>query len=627
VRADRSIEVLRVITYDSFRYEGFRVQEVWAGDGKADADQLSATFTLKRADVFDEVDGVKRSKEDYVQPLVIQYTAHLRDGSVRTGSGEITERIVSGPRAGDREPPWRNQRWYLPSKGDSFELIGKVANATLFRLITKKYVEHPFIAPYRDRPEFKSKFHFLISDRTDFKFLRKNPGTIRVVNKVVDPVSLTEAAVKRDAYAPTLAEKAAAFDRNFSEDHLNELGLYASAYYEDGKVARQVANGDGALWSGMYAASQAMRWLSTKEPEALANFKRITKGLMLLMDLTGDPAEFARTAEPYHGESLSAPWKRGAAPFEHLKYIEGGNNDMVKGLFHAFAWAFEILPAGDPFRAEVAAHAKRLPGLKVNKELNHVRNLFFSQGLSALADHDEKALASYFRTFRLRIFPLDYLGLEQGYYLGGVADWSGINLKMVSQVTEMLIANQVYREFPDAKAKKKAVAVLKNGRKNLVGTWATYATARRDFVTAAAYAFGATAGPLGLPESTKPASWPKQILWQSSLGDVAWKLREFPTVRARHVISFNFSRDPAWCPSAWPRQPWKVYSESDPIESFFQSAYEYPIFERGGVGSDNFWTNGIEYENRGPLPSDHGRVDYLYTYWMSRLGGLLGDHS
>lgn len=621
--AGGGLEILRVVTYDTFRFEGFRVQEVWAGKGTVDAEGIRATFLLKRAESFDSVDGLKRAPEDYARPLEVQYHASLTTGAVASDA-VAAERIDPAGHAGSEEPSWKNERWYMPTKGESYALLGALANATLFRSITKKYVSHPFIAPYKDRPEFRSKFHFVITDRTDFSFHRAHPDTLRVVNKISDPIALTEASVKRDAFAPTLAEKAAAFDLSFSSDHLNELGLYVSAWREEGKPLRQAANGDGALWCGMYAGSQAMRWLTTRDPQALANFRRIVKGLMLLMDITGDPREFARTAEPYHGEALSPPWKRGAAPFAHLMYIEGGNNDMVKGLFHAFAWAFEILPESDPLRAEVAAHAKRLPKLKVNKEINHVRNIFFSHGLAALAGA-EGALASFFRVYGTTIVHVDSLGLEQGYYMGGVADWSGINLKMVSQVTEVLIANQIHRRF--AAARRKTELVLRNARRNLVGTWGTYATARKDFFTAAAHAFGANTGPLGLPENTRPATWARRDLWNLSLEDVAWRLREFPTLRARHVITFNFSRQPHWSPSAWPSRPWKVYSENDPIENFFQSAYEYPIFERGGVGSDNFWSNGIEFSNGGPTFSEHGRVDYLYTYWMARLGGLVDTGS
>src|SRR5262245_18391254 len=117
-----------------------------------------------------------------------------------------------------------------------------------------------------------------------------------------------------------------------ADHHLKELGLYSTALYnDDGGPAGYAANGDGAVWSGMYAGSQALRWLVTKDPKALANYKRVVKGLMLLMDITDSSEEVVRTAHLFkEGETLNHPWARGQGRFAHIKYIKGGNNDMIK---------------------------------------------------------------------------------------------------------------------------------------------------------------------------------------------------------------------------------------------------------------------------------------------------------
>src|SRR5262249_40369424 len=147
----------------------------------------------------------------------------------------------------------------------------------------------------------------------------------------------------------------------------------------------------------------------------LTNYKRVTKGLMLLMDLTGDPQEFARTADPVvQGEKLTEPWRISVSPYQNIKYLLGGNNDMVKGLFHAFAWAYQILPANDPFLAEVDEHAKRMPILRVAaREKSHPGNMFSAAGLAALSSQDPEDLNKYLQFYASPIKPIDTLNLDK----------------------------------------------------------------------------------------------------------------------------------------------------------------------------------------------------------------------
>lgn len=626
-RADGAADVFRTVVYRDFRFDGLTVQEVWAGTGRPGAGGVRAIFELKQADLFFEVDDLARTDEQFRAKRRIEYAASFTEGKASwTGpdGARIVERVEAGASAAGDEPPWRDRRTRLRSRGDSHAFLAKILLATAFRPILTKYRDSAFVRAGQSRPECRTEDQFFVLDPTDFEFLRANPGAIRVANKVVDPISMYESALRRAAYAPTLAEKAGFFDRQVEEDHLNELGLFSIAILDErGRVRELVPNGDGALWSGMYAGSQAMRWKATRDPRALANFERVVRGLMLLMDVTGDPEEFARTAHPMKpGEVPSPPWRQGAAPFERVKYMQGGNNDMIKGLFHAFAWAFEILPEGDPLRAEVAAHAARMPRLKPARSFQHVNNRFFATQLAALATGDESWTRQARLAYRWGIRTADLLKLDEGFYYGGIADWSGINLGMVGSLTSVLLTKQMAEKHPGSAAELEA---LKGSRRNLMELWATYATARRDFLTIAADAFGARDEALGLPPETRPARWPKQEMWASAVPGAVWIMREIPGDYARHDAAFDFTRKPDFCPSLWPIRPWKVFNEDNPIEYYQQAQEQAPLFEAAGLVDDNVWKTSFDYEGRMSRMGRHGRIDFLTVYWMGRLSGLFAD--
>ncbi|HEY9758326.1 MAG TPA: hypothetical protein V6C97_24385 [Oculatellaceae cyanobacterium] len=89
-----------------------------------------------------------------------------------------------------------------------------------------------------------------------------------------------------------------------------------------------------------------------------------------------------------------------------------------------------------------------------------------------------------------------------------------------------------------------------------------------------------------------------------------------------HAISFDYSMKPDWSVSAWPKQPWKYHFDK-PISDFYQGAYQYPIFEGVAVTGSNYWTHAFEIKGESSLDHQNGRPDYLYTYWIGRLSGLI----
>lgn len=628
-RADGDMDAIRQITYDDYLYDGLKVQENWTGLARVVKNRLYVIFRLKQADVLSAADGKTRTDIQFQRTFSVPYRVLLTKGTVHTlePSGETAE-VLSDFRPAGAQPIWKDQREAVPSKGDSFKIIGNYADSSMFMPVIIRYRTSNLLRPYLRRLDFKSGHNFFVFDPTDFDFLRANKNTIRVDNKVLDEISLLESEMRRDAYAYTLDEKAEVFDKEMPQYFLNDLGLFVSAIFDaNGKRVQVIPDGDGALWSGMYAGSQAMRWLVTKDAQALANYKRVTSGLMMLMDLSNDESEFARTAEIFKpGEKLDAPWRVGKAPHSEVKWVPGGNNDMIKGLFHAFAWGFEILPEKDPLRAEIASHALRLSKLKVSSEFGHPGNTFTSCGLACLAGGSPDELNRYLLFYNTVMQPIDFFNLDKGYYHSAIADWSGVNLNMVSSVTDILIAkNLAASKLAQSTAKQAELeSVLGKLRLKLMNSWSVYSDARRDFLTIAADTFGAkNTAVLNFPPKTMPLNWARKQDWPACLAQSIWGLREIPLLHPMHNFKFDYSNRQDWCPSPWPRLPWKDYTDEKPsVEYHLQSAYNYPVFERGCTDS-NLWTNAMEFQGSSQSAYRFGRMDYLHIYWMGRMSGLI----
>jgi hypothetical protein len=435
-------EVIRMVTYDRFSFEGLRVQEVWVGKGSLQNGELTVVYSLKQGDLISQSEHLKRTPEQFRSRVDVTANYAMDRAEFQNGGVSFTETVgmkkaLSGPL-----PLWRDERRVVQVQEREPSFVFQQAWKLLAERVIDWYRSQPEVQAYADRPEFQSQSHFVVWDPTDFDFYQRNPDLLRVVNKPLDEISMLESLLRRNAYAPMLIEKANHFESELHRYGLNDLGLYIRTEVDaNGNPVNQEPDGDCALWTGMYAGAQAMRFLTTKEPEALDNFKKSLRGLFLLMDVTGDPRQFARNVQRYvPGQNYGQNWQRGAAPFDQYMFLRIGNNDMFKGLIHSFAWAFKILPAGDELWPELKAHASRLTQLEI---ADKVQNQSPAAGLVALATHEASWRDRFVKAYKRLDAVEGLVGSSDGFYYHGVADWSGINLSMVSTITDILIAEQM----------------------------------------------------------------------------------------------------------------------------------------------------------------------------------------
>jgi len=111
------------------------------------------------------------------------------------------------------------------------------------------YHQLPQVSPFVDGPRFQEAIHFQTIDRTDFDYYRRHPGRLRVIDKVLDRISLAETEFRADAFRQRFAEKAEFYQEGLSGDLLGEHGMVVRGIDPEG-LAQPDSN--SALWTGVY---------------------------------------------------------------------------------------------------------------------------------------------------------------------------------------------------------------------------------------------------------------------------------------------------------------------------------------------------------------------------------------
>lgn len=611
---DGTYDVVRAITYINYYYEGFKVQEIWTGRAVADAKSLTVSYTLKQADYITRLGTQKRDPADFKTNLNIleHFTdsdkglaAQVSDRGISTYSEWITTR-----RDLEAAPLWVDQRTKLDAKGPDIPLVVRgVIKAFKLRI---GYEKDPLVKSYSQRKEYKEENPYMIFDPTDYEFYQKNKDILRVANKITDDISLAEVLVKRNAYAPTLEEKAQGYEKN-APSHINAAGMMVSRRIDKAtqQPTGEVYEGDSTLWTGMYIGSQAMRYMLTQDKTALENVRRSVKAMFILLDITGDPKEFARTLQPYDPNAqLSEKWHRGTGEFSQWMWLEGGNNDMVKGIAHSFLWASLVIPKSDTeIWNQLREKSLRLADLKVMDE--KPQNKPTAQGLAAWINDDKNLREKYinaYKSFRVKVSGYSF---NTDFYWHGSADWSGINLGMVGNITNIILADKLG-----------ATEIRDRLRERMMDEWVVYRPARRHLLTLATYAFAYRHGTRGdhFRKNSSDAEFDK------SLQESFWGMKEIPYPRPTFLdVDVDHSLNPEWCMSPIPRLFWKAANTPvPPVSYFYQGLYNYPIYELEAFDSTFIWKGGaFTYKTSHAAGVESAGMDYLYAYWVARYAELL----
>jgi len=154
----------------------------------------------------------------------------------------------------------------------------------------------------------------------------------------------------------TLAEQAEYFDRVAREQHLADDDTLRNLYLTEDlqQIQHWFQHPNVILWSGMYLASQALRYRVTGDEEAQDNARRVVAGLRDLTRVTGVEGLYGRTmvrpgvSYDYDGSGNPEIWPEStAAGYEGWRYNNDVSQDGYAGLMFGYGVALEHLKDKD----------------------------------------------------------------------------------------------------------------------------------------------------------------------------------------------------------------------------------------------------------------------------------------
>jgi hypothetical protein len=607
------LDVIRVISLEELVHPDGRVVDVvWTGRVESAApDSATLRISLLRADFIPRLGDLVRTESD-ATPLEVVGAVDVGENralSVTYSAAEdpgfaVTETGVLQGLPGD-EPIFRSGRSVRATHREP----DPISKALLFELFAS-YHELPAVEPFTDDPRFRRAVHFQVVERTDFDFYRANPDRLRVVNKVVDAISLAETEIRANAFRASFTDKAAFYQDGLTGEFVDATGMVLNGI---GAAGRPLPDNSSALWTGVYTWTQALRFRTTGEEEALDNLRRSLRGLLILMDITRDPRTFARTLRPA-GPPLTGPWRRGTGEFSHLDWMVGGNNDMSKGLLLGMIAGWEVLPENDPLRDEIRTHAldllalcvfledlppeceaddagPDLPGVGLNLDLPRV-NPPAAKLLAGITNEDERLIAAGLAGLR-RPLLFAYPDLGGGpIYVFGISDWSGNHVTLTSTlVLQWLLGRTDDQELERKWIRASAIA------------WGILERLEHPLHAALAVAVGAFGDPARRAEALEQA---------------LWGLRSFPLPKHPHPVDLRIRSD--FVMSPFPALPWRRDWETNPDRQ--QSIEARPMLEQV---IDRYRWNAQHFQigRSGLARRRVPGVDYLFLYWIARDGGLI----
>jgi hypothetical protein len=580
---DGKFKLSHIQQWEDAQFENEQVALAWEGQLEIQGGQLLAKTRLDQVGFITQYGDAKRTSApplNFVAQLYSSGTGRYSGVFVPEGADNSLEFYETWTWQSESdlgaEPIWRNRRQLIAGHKKPSALT----KAIVFNVF-KSFHKLDSVQPYVDRPEFQDAVHYWVFDPTDYGFYRKNPNVLRVIQKVVDPISLVETRIRNRAYRQTLQQKEQVFDGELeSQQFVNDVGMLTSS-------AGRSQN-DGMLWTGMYVASQALRYLAGGEQKAFDNMLKSLKGLILCYDITGEQGNFARTiAKKDSGETFDPKnWVPAKAPYQDYYWKLGGNNDMVKGFFVGFTFAYLALKKQGEEGQLIEKMAEVIEGLVNHNKtvmgstrlINRQVAMLMLQMLSGDPGERHKYHSKYKSLYYLTSSYVVGLGNGSSYVLG-MSDWSGNNLNMLCLLTLYTMASEV----EDSSAGRYAVGMARALGK--------FRNAR-----------------LGLFQQVYST-----IVDGRPTEDSLWVLREFPAPKMSY--SYDWRINPSFVISPIPDVPWKFDWKKEDRE---KTLTIYPLFEKN---PDTYqWKDPLAISGRASKEQEHG-ADFLFAYWFGRYYG------
>jgi len=583
----KTYQFVRLIEYVEAAFEGDAIAVAWAGTLDGAVEGFVAVTALAQIGFIDSYEEYERDPE-MTEPLPVQGTFTQTSEGAYQGQfvgGDLidaTETWTWSEPSGD-EPLWENQRQLIVAHAPPPDWLHD-----LFWLLFSSFHAREEMDPYRDRDDFNAAVHYTWLDPTDFDFYRENPDVLRVIQQVVDPISLAETRLRNRAYRQTLAEKADWYDQDMHDNHRNGAGFIANSWWEDEELVYD-ADMSGMLWTGVYIGSQALRYLSTGDEEALEHVVEGVQGQIVAYDIVPEIGQFARSIR-LHDDNMPGDWLRGEGDYSDYDYKPGGNNDMLHGYQVGFFFAHLAMPDEalyNGLRDELARvldeleqhHPDAGDGMINEMKMNML--LYMLTGELPYRQRYRQLL-----NFFLYDFFLEDLG-NGSFFIYGISDWSGDHLNAQS----MIVLTWMAEVLDDP-----SLPELQRGCRRTY--WHMHGARLPLFLT--------TMAALGYED-------PSPDLIEQGV----WRLREFPCPKVQLNIDWRINPDFTYSPI--PELPWKFdWATGDRLSGL----YGYTYFEQA-PGHFMYRSNPFRgyYGNESEVSLIS--AEYLYIYWLMMYRGLI----
>ncbi len=571
------------------QYQGVTVEDqrelwwVWQGEAQGDYRKIALTASLSKLDFVIKRGSLQRDPATDTPVAVTGTFAATGPGQL---GGTFSATGIDAKETWSHRVPSGAKPIFTAERTlkDAHDPPSASTKQGLFSTFSSYQSLAP-VQPYVNRPDFQAAVHGYYVDHTDFDFYQAHPNALRVVGKVIDDISLAETLLRANAYRYSLTAKAQKFQNDVDTRFMDpQVGMVVDGGPPSGPFQ---PSGDSALWTGTYVASQAYRYEATFEQKALSNLVTSLDALLKLQEIVaasqGNWSAFARTLRLATGNPTGL-WHAGTGPYANLEWLEGGNNDMIKGLLYGYFMGWKTLCGRSGYESycdRIKTNTKHLA-----EDVSVGQNDLENNWLAAVVTG----------TLKYRLKAEEYWIPEKAvmknnpvHYSQGISDWSGNHLRFVTLTIESLYANEANLGGDAQQAIKDNIDESHaNLEKQRFVVW--------HLLHAAVGSGGGASSPF--------------------LDDTKWRMREIPYPK----VSFDTDHriNPEFCMSPYPAFPWKNDWTNYPDPDRTGSLREVPYFEY--KNDVNLWKSGYEY--KGPSNYETPGVEVLHAYWYARKHGL-----
>ncbi len=596
---DGTYNVVRMVTYINYFYDGLKVQEVWTGKAVANNDSILISYDLRQGDYIKKIGSEKRSIAD--SGKTINVVSDFRTNEQKIIATEFSDikdskyqEWVSTRRELEPAPLWTYKIEILDLKGSNINAAEKKA---LFdqQIISSKSAQYE-----SNKTNVVKNFEHsdvkLLRDYSDFNFYKGNLDTIRVVNKIIDNISISESVSKRNAYAITVDQKSKSYEKNTKENHTNSLGLIvASDVFSNGHLKSNKPTKDSVFLTSVYVTTLSAKAALTDSEQDYEDLKRYSRNLLSVAQLSLARNKSIGAVHPASGlldlEQMKS-WENTNWGDKEVFLYEDKTKESQAAMLNAFLWSYQTLPSKDTaLKKELQDIIQQLLQQSVdNNYLAYARLIF--NGLEEKKAYNKEKTEDALNQIRSTVkYPNQMI-----YYHNGHSNWAD-NFQEFLALDSFRITCKIARDERCASVAKEQSAKLRETLKYVHLPYVEFLNTNN--------------------------SNPKEQQKKDNDSIVTF-LSDMPYPRANSEMTIDQSIKQNWVASLidqnFQRSPNAVNAKNRKPQN---AAIIYPIYELGAYSS-SFLLKESPFKSQAVTAKgyENPAVDYLYVYWMSRYMGL-----